>query len=184
MPVPIQRRSMHALIFLPMPKLGKSLESITLTRNPVRLALADNLLAEPFGLEAAVQHMQILNDVFAAPNDGLLGCDRAVGLDAELEGRKQWVGDLVGGEDHVVVLKEALGEEVAERVILFVECEDSGVRYACKIVLAQASTRQQANSRVSSLYSTFCWPSSSKKSSNLGRHCQNQMTHCQACSPD
>lgn len=38
---------------------ARSSKRITLARDPVRLALADNLLAEPFGLEAAVEDVQI-----------------------------------------------------------------------------------------------------------------------------
>lgn len=37
------------------------------------------------------------------------------------------MGNLVGGKDNVLVLEEALGEEVAERVVLLVEREDGCV---------------------------------------------------------
>jgi hypothetical protein len=40
------------------------------------------------------------------------------------------VRDLVGGELDVRVLVQALGEEVAESVVLLVEGEDGGVRDA------------------------------------------------------
>jgi hypothetical protein len=44
------------------------------------------------------------------------------------------MGDLVGGEDNVVVLEEALREEVAKRVVFLVEGEDTGVGDACCMV--------------------------------------------------
>jgi hypothetical protein len=115
---------------------ARSLKRITLARNPVRLALADNLLAEPFRLEAAVQDVQIRDDVLAAADDSLLGCDGAVGLDAQLESSEERVGNLVGGEDDVLVLEEALGEEVAERVVFLVEREDGCVGYTWSAWLA------------------------------------------------
>ena len=37
------------------------------------------------------------------------------------------MGNLVGGKDNVLVLEEALGEEVAERVVFLVEREDGCV---------------------------------------------------------
>lgn len=83
-------------------------ERVTLARDPVRLAFADDLLAEPFSLEAAVQDVQIRDDILAGPNDSLFGCDCAVGLNAEFEGREERVRDLVGGKDDVLVLEEAL----------------------------------------------------------------------------
>ena len=100
---------------------------IPLARNPVCLALANDLLAEPFGLEAAVQYVQILNDVLAASDNSLLRCDCAIGLDSELEGREERVGDFVRREDDVVVLEEALRKEIAECVVFLVEREDGGI---------------------------------------------------------
>ena len=103
------------------------LECITLARDPVRLALADDLLAKPFSLETAVQDVQILDDILAASDDSLFWCNCAVGLYTEFEGREKRVGHLVGGEDDVLVLEQALRKEVAKRVILLVECEDGSV---------------------------------------------------------
>jgi len=76
-------------------------------------ALADNLLAEPLGVEALLQLLEVADNVLTAPDDGILGSDGAVGGDAQLEGCEQRMGDLVGGEDDVVVLEEALREQVA-----------------------------------------------------------------------
>ena len=111
--------------------------------------------------------MQVLNDILAAPNNGFLGCNCAVGLNTELERGEQRVGNFISGEDDVVVLKEALGKKVAKCVVFLVECEDGGIGHACSMLLADAIQGQRAGLRVSSLYSTFCWPSSRRKSSNL-----------------
>ena len=81
------------------------LKCISLARNPVCLALADDLLSKPLSLETAVQHVQILDDVLAASNDSLLRCDRAICLNAELEGREKRVRYFVGGEDDVLILE-------------------------------------------------------------------------------
>lgn len=107
--------------------MSDCLECISLSRDSVRLALADNLFAEPLGLEATIQDMQILNNVFAAPDNGLLRRNCAIGLDAKLEGCEERVGDFVGGEDNVIVLEETLGEEVAKCVVFLVEREYSGI---------------------------------------------------------
>lgn len=136
MPVTSQTPWYASLASLSQAHVLRSLKRITLARNPVRLALADNLLAEPFCLEAAVQDVQIRDDILAAADDSLLGCDGAVGLDAQLEGSKKRVGNLVGGEDDVLVLEEALGEEVAERVVFLVEREDGCVGYTWSTWLA------------------------------------------------
>jgi hypothetical protein len=42
--------------------------------------------------------------------------------------------DLVCGEDDVVILEEALREEVAEGVVFLVEGEDGGIGNACCVV--------------------------------------------------
>lgn len=63
----------------------------------------------------------------AALDDGILGRASAVCLDAQLEGGEERVGDFVCGEDNVVIFEEALRDQVAERVIFFVEGEDTGV---------------------------------------------------------
>jgi hypothetical protein len=96
-------------------------------RNALSFALADNLLAEPLGVKALLQLFEVADYVLAAPDDGILGGDGAVGGDAQLEGREQRMGDLVGGEDDVVVLEETLRKEVAERVVLLVKGEDGRV---------------------------------------------------------
>jgi hypothetical protein len=96
-------------------------------RNALSFALADNLLAEPLGREALLQQLKVLDDIPAALDNGILGGDGAVGRDAELEGREQRMRDLVRGEDNVVVLEEALRQEIAERVVFLVKGEDGRV---------------------------------------------------------
>ena len=73
-----------------------------------------------------------MNDVAAGLDDGVLGCNRAVSRDADFDRREERVGHLVGGEGDVVVLEEALGQEVAEGVVLLVEREDCGIGRAYK----------------------------------------------------
>jgi hypothetical protein len=114
----------------PYAAIARSLKVVLLARHALRLALADNLLAEPLGREALLQQLEVLNDVPAALDDGILGCDGAVSRNAELKGRKQRMRDLVCGEDNVVVLEEALRQQVAERVVFLVEGEDGRVRDA------------------------------------------------------
>jgi hypothetical protein len=110
---------------------AKPLEVVLFALLALCRTVADNALADPLGLEAVVQLLQILNDVAATANDGLLGCDAAVGLHAELEGCEERMGNLVGGEDDVVVLEEALRKEIAKGMILLVEREDGGVGDPC-----------------------------------------------------
>lgn len=52
------------------------------------LALAHNLLSEPLGCEAVLQRFEVCHDILAAPDDGVLRGYRAIGRDAELEGRE------------------------------------------------------------------------------------------------
>jgi hypothetical protein len=107
--------------------LALRLEVVLLASHALRLALANNLLAQPLSREALLQQLQVLNNVSAALDDGILGCDCAVGRDAQLKGREERVRDFVCGEDNVVVLEQALREEVAERVVFLVEGEDGRV---------------------------------------------------------
>jgi hypothetical protein len=119
------------MAFSCLPSAWLLLEVVLLTRHALRLAFADNLLAEPLRLEALLQHLEVLDDVLAALDDGVLRGDGAVGRDAKLEGREERMGDLVCGEDNEVILEEALGEEIAKRVVFLVEGEDGGVGDAC-----------------------------------------------------
>lgn len=104
---------------------------ILLTRHTLCLALAHNALAQPLGREALLQLLEVLDDIATALDDSVLGGNAAIGGDAELKGCEERVGNLVCGEDDVLVLEEALGDEVAERVVFAVEGEDCGVGDAC-----------------------------------------------------
>lgn len=95
------------------------------------LTIGDDALGDPLGSEAVAQYVQFGDNVLAALGDGLLGCDGPIGSDAQFEASEQRMRDFVGGEVDVGVLVQALGEEVAERVVFLVEGEDSGVGDAC-----------------------------------------------------
>jgi len=127
-----------------------NLEVILLPLLPLRLTLANNPLTQPLRLKALIQLRQVLDDQPASRHDSFLGCDRPVGLDAQFKRGEERVGHFVGGEHDGGVLEEPLREEVAERVVFFVEGEDGRVGDACLGFLFN-----------------FCWPSSSRKSSNL-----------------
>lgn len=71
--------------------------------------------------------MEVLHNLLAAPQDGFLGCKTPIGLHAELERREQRVGDFVCGEEDEGIFVEALRDQVAESVVLFVEGEEGGV---------------------------------------------------------
>ena len=107
------------------------LEVVQLPLLPLGLALADNALAEPLSSKTVVELLEVLHDIPTAADDGVLGRHRAIRLNAELKGREERMWDLVGGKHDVIVLEQTLGEQVTERVILFVEREDCCVGYAC-----------------------------------------------------
>ena len=77
----------------------------------------------------------------------------------------------VCGEEDSGVLEQALCEQVPEGVIFFVEGEDGGVGDAWGgrgLVWARnEGERDEEDVRVSAFSSTFSWPSSRRKSSNL-----------------
>lgn len=77
----------------------------SISGSPLRIALADNLLAEPFGRETRIQHMQILYNVLAALDDRILRRNSSVGTNTELERGEERVRDFVGGEGDVGVLE-------------------------------------------------------------------------------
>lgn len=138
----------------------------------ISVAVVHDLPRGPLGLEAHRDLAQILNNILATAHDGVFGCDGAVSSDAELEGREERVGNLVCGKADVLVRQQALRDEVAKRVVFFVEGEDGGVRhlYSKISMLKVGSTQKRLLTGyvlVSSRTSIFCWPSSRMKSSNL-----------------
>ena len=100
---------------------------LALASHALLLALGDNALADPFRCEAAAQYFQFVHNVLAGGDDGFLGCDGPVGRHAELEGREERMGYLVGAEGDVRVLVEALSEEVSEGMVFFIEGKERGV---------------------------------------------------------
>jgi hypothetical protein len=108
-----------------------SLKVILLPLHPLRLALTNNALTQPLGLKALIELGQVLDDKATRRHDGFFGCNGTVGLDAEFKGSEEGVGHFVRGEHDGGVLEEALREEVAERVVFFVEGEDGGIGDAC-----------------------------------------------------
>lgn len=77
-------------------------------------------------------------------------------MNAQLESRKKRMWDLVRREDNVVVLEQALGKQVAERVVFFVEGEDGRVGNACRIVRSITTRcREGVGSALTSLLFPF-----------------------------
>lgn len=83
-----------------------------LTGGTLGIALGNNALAEPLGGEAAVESLEVGDDVAAALDNDVLGGDATVRGDAKLERGEERVGNLVGGEGHSGVLEKALREHV------------------------------------------------------------------------
>lgn len=121
--------------------------------------------------ELLVQLLQLGDELSAGLDDGGLGRDVAVGVDAELEGREKRVRDLVGGEGDVLHAVELVAEEVGERVVFFVESELSGVGDLCaQSVSGHGSVGCEVEGvdlRVTVSISTFLSPSASRNSSCL-----------------
>ena len=97
--------------------------------------VGSHLLEFEFLRELLVELLQLSDELTASLDDGGFGSDVAVGVDAELEGRKERVRDLVGGEGDVLHAVELVAEHVGEGVIFLVESEESGVCDLCKQVL-------------------------------------------------
>jgi hypothetical protein len=112
-------------------KIPKNRLEIALTSRALGVSLADNALAQPFGLEAALKNLELIDGILAALDEGVLGGHGAVGGDAEVEGGEERVRDLVSGEGDLWVLEETLREHVGEGVVFLVEPEDESVRDLC-----------------------------------------------------
>jgi hypothetical protein len=111
----------------PRTRERRVLKVIPLPGNTLRLALTNNPLPKPLGSKAPTQRVKILHNILAAQDDRLLGCLRPIGCDAQLEGRKERVGDFVRREGDILVFVEALREQVAERVVFLIESKNGGV---------------------------------------------------------
>lgn len=91
-----------------------------------------HLLEFEFLRELLVEFLQLSDEFTTSLDDCGFGCDLAVGVNAELEGRKERVRDLVGGEGDVLHAVELVAEHVGEGVVFLVESEESGVCDLCK----------------------------------------------------
>jgi hypothetical protein len=85
--------------------------------------------------ELLIKFLQLGDEFATGFDDGGFRCDVAVGVNAELEGRKERVRDLVGCEGDVLHAEELVAEHVCEGVIFLIECELSGVGNLCIIIL-------------------------------------------------
>lgn len=97
--------------------------------------VGSHLLEFEFLRELLVELLQLSDELAASLDDCSFGGDLAVGVNAELEGRKERVRDLVGSEGDVLHAVELVAENVGEGVIFLVESEESGVCDLCKQLL-------------------------------------------------
>lgn len=97
--------------------------------------VGSHLLEFEFLRELLVELLQLSDELAASLDDCSFGGDLAVGVNAELEGRKERVRDLVGSEGDVLHAVELVAEHVGEGVIFLVESEESGVCDLCKQLL-------------------------------------------------
>lgn len=96
------------------------------------MSLSRNLLQFPLLGELLIQLLKFLDHICAGLDNGVFGRDLAIGLHAELEGREERVGNLVGGEQNVGRPDEGCAEQIAQSVVFFVEEEDGRVGDACE----------------------------------------------------
>ena len=83
--------------------------------------------------ELLVELLKFSDELAAGLDNGGLGSDLAVGVDAELESGKERVRDFVGGEGDVLHAEQLVAQHVGEGVVLLVESEESGVRDLCQV---------------------------------------------------
>jgi hypothetical protein len=74
---------------------GNRLVLIAAIQGILASTLVGDLLQFPFHLEGSAQRGQVLHDVLAALDDGVLRGDGTIRGDAEFERREERVGDLV-----------------------------------------------------------------------------------------
>lgn len=84
-----------------------------------------------------MKSFKVGDDITAALDDNVLGCDGAIGRHAKLECREERVRDLVGRELHAGVLEETLRKHVGKRVVFLVEREHTSVGDLCQQKLAK-----------------------------------------------
>lgn len=93
--------------------------------------VGSHLLEFEFLCEFLVKLLKLGDEFTTGLDDGGFGRDIAVGVDAELESRKERVRDLVGGESDVIHAVELVAEHVGEGVVFLVERKESGVGDLC-----------------------------------------------------
>jgi hypothetical protein len=86
--------------------------------------------------ELLIELLKFSDELATGLDNGGLGSDLAVGVDAELESGKERVRDFVGGEGNVLHAEQLIAQHVGEGVVLLVESEESGVRDLCWEMLA------------------------------------------------
>jgi hypothetical protein len=86
--------------------------------------------------ELLIELLKFSDELATGLDNGGLGSDLAVGVDAELESGKERVRDFVGGEGNVLHAEQLIAQHVGEGVVLLVESEESGVRNLCWEMLA------------------------------------------------
>lgn len=92
-----------------------------------------DLLQLHFLGKLAAEDLEVLDDIAAGVDDGLLGSDGAIGADAQLEAGEERVRHLVAGERDVLVLVQTRGQQVGERMVLLIEREDGSIGDTCNI---------------------------------------------------
>ena len=119
--------------------------------------------------ELLVELLEFGDEFAAGLDNGGFGSDFAVGVDAELEGGEERVRDLVGREGDVLHAEQLVTQHVGERVVLFVEGEESGIGDLCQDVLAVCVYLYlfSVNSRVTVSISILRSPSARRNSSCL-----------------
>ena len=120
--------------------------------------------------ELLVELLKFSDELATGLDNGGLGSDLAVGVDAELKSGEEGVRDFVGGEGDVLHAEQLVAQHVGEGVVLLVECEESGVRDLCRGTLAvclRSSLGRRIDLRVTVSISILRSPSARRNSSCL-----------------
>lgn len=96
-----------------------------------------NLLQLPLLCEFSAEDAEIIDNISTSDHNRFLGCPLAVGRHSKVEVCEERMWYYVSGEDDLRIFVKTLRDEVAERVILFVESEDCRVRYTFSIVSSE-----------------------------------------------
>jgi hypothetical protein len=77
--------------------------------------------------ELLVELLKLVDQLLASLDDGSLGSDLSIGVNAELECSEERVRDFVGSEGDVVHAEQLVAQHVGHGVVFLVEREESGV---------------------------------------------------------